>query len=246
MGFDIGGAISGAATGFLSGGPTGAAIGAAGGGFAGGGGGGGGGVTPIGLPKLDLIKKIKLSKSGRQLRKQVFTEIREGKFSTELSSALIGNELRAAGERQRGREKSLVASGSSPDVVRSNIGQVIGTGIGRVSEAGEGQRQVFEAERGFERNRFAGLSDIVGLERQKQTFQQEVQGFEQAGESLIAQATLINKQQERQAGAESGALLGLGAQLGGAALSKVDFSNIFAGGGGVNSLNFDPGGELNI
>lgn len=211
MGFNIGGAISGAATGFMIGGPTGALIGGGIGGFAGGGGGGGGGITGVSTV-------VKLSPEGEALKKQLFDVIRTQKFPDKLASQLIGNALRIEGQKRRTREKALTATGPSPDVIRSNIGQVIGTGIGGIAEAGAGERAVFEARRGFERERFGNLQDIINIERQVPVFTQ--------------QAQFINEALEQQREAERGATLGLGAQVLGAVLPSINFGNIFGGAAG--------------
>lgn len=185
-------------------------------------GGGGGSVSTT----------VKLSKEGEDLKNKLFETIRTQKFPAKLSSQLIGNALKTEQGKRRVREKALTTTSRSPDVVQSNIGQVIGTGIGGVAEAGAGERAVFEGQRQFERDRFGNLQNIVNIERQVPAF--------------VQQAEFTNQLLEQQRQAERGAALGLGAQVAGAALSKIDFSNIFGGGGDVNSLGFDPGGELNI
>lgn len=223
MGFDIGSAISGAATGFLVGGPAGAVVGGAAGGFAGGGGSGGG----ISAVSTD----VKLSAEGEALKNKLFETIRTQKFPAKLSSQLIGNALKIEQGKRRVREKALTITSPSPDVIQSNIGQVIGTGIGGVTEAGAGPRAVFEGQRQFERDRFGNLQNIINIERQVPAF--------------VQQGQFINQLLEQQREAERGAALGLGTQIAGATLSQIDFSNIF-GGGGVSDIGFDPGGELNI
>ncbi len=161
---------------------------------------------------------IKLSKEGEDLKSQLFETIRTQKFPSKLSSQLIGNALKTEQGKRRVREKALTTTSRSPDVVQSNIGQVIGTGIGSVAEAGAGERAVFGGKRQFERDRFGNLQNILNIERQVPAFVQQGQFTNQ----LLAQ----------QRRAESGAALGLGAQFAGAAFSNVDFSNIFGGGGG--------------
>lgn len=205
MGFNISGAISGAATGFVVGGPVGAVAGGAIGGFAGG---GGGGVQAVSTD-------IKLSKEGEELKGKLFETIQTGQFDPKLSSQLIGNALKIEQQKKRVREKALVATSPSPDVIQSNIGRVIGTGIGGITEAGAGPRAVFEGERGFERDRFANLQNIINIERQ-------VPAFVQQGE-FINQLLAQNREAER------GASLGLGTQIGLGALSELNFGDIFGG-----------------
>ena len=199
--------LIGAGTGFLVGGLPGAAIGGLLGPT------GGGGVSGVSTT-------VKLSKEGEALKTKLFDVIRTRKFPSKLSSQLIGNALRIEGQKRRVREKELTTISPSPDVIRPNIDRVIGTGIGGIAEAGAGPRAVFEEERGFERDRFANLQNIINIERQVPAF--------------VQQAQSINQLLEQQRQAESGAALGLGAQIAGAALSNIDFSNIFGGlaGGG--------------
>ena len=222
MGFDIGSAFAGGSSGALLGAalaaPTGglsiaagAALGGvaggAAGGFLGGGSVGGGGVSGV-------SGNVKLSKEGEALKNKLFETIRTQKFPAKLSSQLIGNALKAEQGKRRIREKALTTTSRSPDVVRSNIGQVIGTGIGSVAEAGAGERAVFEGKRQFERDRFGNLQNIINIERQVPAF--------------VQQSQFINQLLEQQEEAERGAALGLGAQIGGAVFSNIDFSNIFA------------------
>ena len=162
---------------------------------------------------------IKLSKEGEDLKSQLFETIRTQKFPSKLSSQLIGNALKAEQGKRRVREKALTTTSRSPDVVQSNIGQVIGTGIGSVAEAGAGPRAVFEGKRQFERDRFGNLQNIINIERQVPAF--------------VQQAQFTNQVLEQQRQAERGAALGLGAQFAGAAFSNVDFSNIFRPGPGT-------------
>lgn len=164
---------------------------------------------------------INLSREGEALKKQLFDVIRTQKFPATLSSQLIGNALKIEGQKKRVREKALTTTSPSSDVVRSNIGQVIGTGIGAVAEAGAGQRAVFKGEQEFERNRFANLQNILNIERQVPAFVQRGQFTNQ----------LLAQQRE----AQRGAALGVGAQAIGAALSEADFNAIFGGGGGSPS-----------
>ncbi len=202
--FNTQGAVAGASTGFLIGGPAGAGIGALAGGFL--------------IPKPESFKPvstdIKLSAEGEALKNKLFETIRTQKFPAKLSSQLIGNALKTEQGKRRIREKALTTTSRSPDVIQSNIGQVIGTGIGGVAEAGAGERAVFGGKRQFERDRFGNLQNIINIERQVPAFVQQAQFTNQ----LLAQ--------QRQA--ERGATLGLGAQVAGAALSGVNFSNIFA------------------
>ncbi len=167
-------------------------------------GGGGGGTVNLTVP---------LSKEGEALKNKLFETIRTQKFPAKLSSQLIGNALKTEQGKRRVREKSLTTTSRSPDVVQSNIGQVIGTGIGGVAEAGGGERAVFEGKRQFERDRFGNLQNIINIERQVPAF--------------VQQAQFTNQLLEQNRQAERGAALGLGAQITGAALSKIDFSNIF-------------------
>lgn len=219
MGFNISSAIGGGSIGAIAGGalaavtagasiPLSAAASAGVGAIAGGflGGGGSGGVSGVSTD-------IKLSKEGEALKNQLFETIRTQKFPAKLSSQLIGNALKAEQGKRRVREKALTTTSRSPDVVQSNIGQVIGTGIGSIPEAGAGPRAVFEGKREFERDRFADLQNIINIERQVPAF--------------VQQAQFTNQLLEQQRRAERGAALGLGAQVAGAALSKIDFSNIF-------------------
>ena len=169
-------------------------------------GGGGGGVSGVSTD-------IKLSKEGEDLKNKLFETIRTQKFPSKLSSQLIGNALKTEQGKRRIRDKALTATSRSPDVIQSNISQVIGTGIGSVAEAGAGPRAVFEGERQFERDRFGNLQNIINIERQVPAFVQQAQFTNQ----------LLAQQRE----AERGAALGLGAQVAGAAFSNIDFSNIF-------------------
>ncbi len=200
--FNTEGAISGASTGFLIGGPAGAGIGALAGGF----------LIPKPKP-LSVSTDIKLGAEGEELKNKLFETIRTQKFPSKLSSQLIGNALRIEQGKRRVRDKALTTTSRSPDVVQSNIGQVIGTGIGSVAEAGEGERAVFEGKRQFERDRFGNLQNILNIERQVPAF--------------VQQAQFTNQLLEQNRQAERGAALGLGAQVAGAAFSNVDFSNIF-------------------
>ena len=211
MGLSFGGAIGGAGLGALLAAPTGglsiaagAALGGVAGGLLGPSGGGGGFGASIDVP---------LSKEGEALKDKLFETIRTQKFPATLSSQLIGNALKTEQGRIRGREKALTTTSRSPDVIQSNIGQVIGTGIGGVAEAGAGERAVFEGKRQFERDRFGNLQNIINIERQVPAF--------------VQQAQFTNQLLEQQRQAESGAAFGLGAQALGAAFSNVDFSNIF-------------------
>ncbi len=169
-------------------------------------GGGGGGVSGV-------SGNVKLSKEGEDLKNKLFETIRTQKFPAKLSSQLIGNALKAEQGKRRGREKALTTTSRSPDVVQSNIGQVIGTGIGSIAEAGAGPRAVFEGQRQFERDRFGNLQNIINIERQVPAF--------------VQQAQFTNQLLEQQRQAERGAALGLGTQIAGAAFSNIDFSNIF-------------------
>ncbi len=209
MGFDIGGAIVGAAKGFAVGGPGTALVGAGVGGVAGDilGRTGGSGISGVSTD-------VKLSKEGEDLKNKLFETIRTQKFPSKLSSQLIGNALKIEQGKRRSREKALTTTSRSPDVVQSNIGQVIGTGIGGVAEAGAGERAVFGGKRQFERDRFGNLQNIINIERQVPAF--------------VQQAQFTNQLLEQQREAERGASLGLGVQVAGSILSKVDFSNIFA------------------
>ena len=207
MGISFGGAVGGAGVGFLVGGPVGAVVGGVAGGLLGPKGGGVSGVSTT----------VKLSKEGEALKNKLFETIRTQKFPAKLSSQLIGNALKTEQGKRRVREKALTTTSRSPDVIQSNIGQVIGTGIGSVAEAGAGERAVFGGKRQFERDRFGNLQNIINIERQVPAFVQQAQFTNQ----LLAQ--------QRQA--ERGAALGLGAQVAGAAFSNIDFSNIFGGGG---------------
>ena len=168
---------------------------------------GGGGVSGV-------SGNIQLSKEGEDLKNKLFETIRTQKFPAKLSSQLIGNALKAEQGKRRIRDKALTTTSRSPDVIQSNIGQVIGTGIGSVAEAGGGERAVFEGKRQFERDRFGNLQNIINIERQVPAF--------------VQQAQFTNQLLEQQRQAERGAALGLGAQVAGAAFSKVDFSNIFS------------------
>ena len=169
-------------------------------------GGGGGGVSGVSA-------NVKLSKEGEDLKSKLFETIRTQKFPAKLSSQLIGNALKVEQGKRRVREKALTTTSRSPDVVQSNIGQVIGTGIGGVAEAGAGERAVFEGERQFERDRFGNLQNIINIERQVPAF--------------VQQAQFTNQLLEQNREAERGAALGLGAQIAGAAFSKVNFGNLF-------------------
>ncbi len=226
MGFDTSGAVSGAATGFAVAGP----IGAVAGGII-------GGTGRFGLlgPKVGgddggiagVSTDVKLSKEGEALKNKLFDVIQTRKFPSNLSSQLIGNALRIEGQKRRTREKALTTTSPSPDVIQSNIGQVIGTGIGGVAEAGAGPRAVFEGERELERERFGNLQNIINIERQVPAFVQQAQNINQ----LLEQ----NRQAER------GAALGLGAQVAGAALSEINFGNIFGGARTAGSTSLAPG-----
>ncbi len=167
---------------------------------------GGGGVSGV-------SGDVKLSREGEDLKNKLFETIRTQKFPSKLSSQLIGNALKLEQGKKRVRDKALTTTSRSPDVVQSNIGQVIGTGIGGVTEAGAGERAVFEGKRQFERDRFGNLQNIINIERQVPAF--------------VQQAQFTNQLLEQNRKAERGAALGLGAQVAGTALSKVDFSNIF-------------------
>ena len=158
---------------------------------------------------------VKLGKEGEALKNKLFETIRTQKFPTKLSSQLIGNALKIEQGKRRVRAKALTTTSRSPDVIQSNIGQVIGTGIGGVAEAGAGERAVFEGKRQFERDRFGNLQNIINIERQVPAF--------------VQQAQFTNQLLEQNREAERGAGLGLGAQVAGAAFSKVDFGNIFFG-----------------
>lgn len=211
--FNTQGAVAGASTGFSIGGPVGAGIGALAGGF----------LIPKPEPFKPVSTDIKLGKEGEALKNKLFETIRTQKFPAKLSSQLIGNALKAEQGKRRVREKALTTTSRSPDVVQSNIGQVIGTGIGSVTEAGEGPRAVFEGKRQFERDRFGNLQNIINIERQVPAF--------------VQQAQFTNQLLEQQRQAERGAALGLGAQVAGAAFSNVDFSNIFGGGVSPSGTN---------
>ncbi len=156
---------------------------------------------------------VTLSKEGEALKNKLFETIRTQKFPAKLSSQLIGNALKTEQGKRRIRDKALTTTSRSPDVVQSNIGQVIGTGIGGVAEAGAGERAVFKGKQQFERDRFGNLQNIINIERQVPAF--------------VQQAQFTNQLLEQQRQAERGAGLGLGVQAAGAALSNVDFSNIF-------------------
>ncbi len=168
--------------------------------------GGGGGISGV-------SGNVQLSKEGEDLKNRLFETIRTQKFPSKLSSQLIGNALKAEQGKRRVREKALTTTSRSPDVVQSNIGQVIGTGIGSVAEAGAGPRAVFEGKRQFERDRFGNLQNIINIERQVPAF--------------VQQAQFTNQLLEQNRQAERGAALGLGAQVAGSVFSNVDFSNIF-------------------
>ena len=233
MGFDISGAASGAATGAAIGGPIGAVAGGIIGGTGrfgllgpkvGGDGGDGGGIAGVSTV-------VKLSKEGEALKTKLFDVIRTRKFPSKLSSQLIGNALKIEGQKRQVREKALTVTGPSPDVIRSNIGQVIGTGIGGVAEAGAGPRAVFGEQRGFERERFANLQNIINIERQVPAF--------------VQQAEFINQLLAQQGEAERGAALGALSQIGGDVLSQLNFGDIFetvAAFGSVQSAAPAPGG----
>ncbi|KKN00017.1 hypothetical protein LCGC14_1142050 [marine sediment metagenome] len=225
MGISFSGAIGGAGLGALLAAPTGglsiaagATIGSAAGGLLGPKGGGGSikGVSTV----------VPLSAEGEALKNKLFDVIRTQKFPAKLSSQLIGNALKIEGQKRRTREKALTVTSPSPDVIQSNIGQVIGTGIGGVAEAGAGPRAVFEEEQKFERDRFGNLQNIINIERQVPAFVQQAQNINQ----LLEQ----NRQAER------GAALGVGAQVLAAAFSKrkdtappgatdINFDSIFGG-----------------
>ncbi len=168
--------------------------------------GGGGGISGVSTD-------VKLSKEGEDLKNKLFETIRTQKFPGKLSSQLIGNALKTEQGKRRFREKALTTTSRSPDVIQSNIGQVIGTGIGSVAEAGAGPRAVFEGKRQFERDRFGNLQNIINIERQVPAF--------------VQQAQFTNQLLEQNRQAERGAALGLGTQIAGAAFSNIDFSNIF-------------------
>ncbi len=170
------------------------------GGFSGGGGG-------------SVSTNIKLSKEGEALKGSLFNVIKDRKFPAELSSQLIGNALKIEQGKRRVRAKALTATSPSPDVIQSNIGQVIGTGIGSVAEAGAGERAVFAGKRDFERDRFRNLQNIINIETQVPAF--------------VQQAEFTNQLLEQQRQAERGAALGIGAQAIGQGLSNIDFSNLF-------------------
>ncbi len=187
-------------------------------------GGGGGSVSGVSTD-------VKLSKEGEDLKNKLFETIRTQKFPSKLSSQLIGNALKIEQGKSRIREKALTTTSRSPDVIQSNIGQVIGTGIGSIAEAGAGPRAVFEGKRQFERDRFGNLQNIINIERQVPAF--------------VQQGQFINQLLEQQREAESGAFLGLGAQVLGSAFSKVDFSNIFGSSSPAGDSSFAlPGNRV--
>lgn len=210
MGISFSGALGGAGLGALLAAPTGGlsiAAGAALGGVA------GGLLGPSGGGISGVSTTVKLSKEGEDLKNKLFETIRTQKFPARLSSQLIGNALKIEQGKRRVREKALITTSPSPDVIQSNIGQVIGTGIGGIAEAGAGPRAIFEGKRQLERDRFGNLQNIINIERQVPAF--------------VQQGQFINQLLEQQRQAERGAAFGLGAQVLGAAFSNVDFSNIF-------------------